>query len=61
MVIYDRYSIMVKSYRDSTMVISERSSPLFQIPNSRLGQLAKAATHEKILELCADYSLVDNE
>jgi len=34
---------------------------LEQIPNSRLGLLAKACTHSEILFLCADYSLVDNE
>jgi len=34
---------------------------LLQIPASRLGRLAKAGTHEAILHLCSDYSLVDNE
>jgi len=34
---------------------------LQQVPNSRLGMLYQARTHEDILELCADYSLVDNE
>ncbi|XP_023339856.1 potassium voltage-gated channel protein Shab [Eurytemora carolleeae] len=34
---------------------------LRQIPMSRLGLLAKAPTHDAILELCADYSLVENE
>ena len=32
-----------------------------QFPQSRLGQLAKVDTHEKIMELVDDYSLVDNE
>ena len=32
------------------------------IPRSRLGRLAmQATTHEKILDLCDAYSLVDNE
>ena len=34
---------------------------LQNIPNSRLGRLEAAATHEEILELCSDYSLLDNE
>jgi len=34
---------------------------LEQIPHSRLGKLAKATTHEDIMVICADYSLVDNE
>ena len=34
---------------------------LGQIPNSRLGRLTRAVTHEDISLLCADYSLVDNE
>merc|ERR1719347_816079 len=34
---------------------------LEQIPNSRLGLLSKARTHNDILKLCSDYSLVDNE
>ena len=34
---------------------------LEQVPRSRLGKLASAATHEQILTLCDTYSLVDNE
>ena len=34
---------------------------LEQIPNSRLGRLCSAVTHADIMELCADYSLQDNE
>ena len=34
---------------------------LEQLPSSRLGLLARAATHEQIMALCSDYSLVDNE
>ena len=34
---------------------------MIKIPNSRLGKLSKAATHQEILNLCSDYSLVDNE
>ena len=34
---------------------------LEQLPASRLGLLARAATHEQIMALCSDYSLVDNE
>lgn len=34
---------------------------LEQIPHSRLGRLARAGTHEEIIKLCSDYSLVDNE
>lgn len=34
---------------------------LEQIPNSRLGLLSKARTHQHIMKLCSDYSLVDNE
>ena len=34
---------------------------LEQLPDSRLGLLARARTHQQILKLCSDYSLVDNE
>ena len=34
---------------------------LEQLPNSRLGLLARARTHQQIMKLCSDYSLVDNE
>merc|ERR1719242_1891494 len=34
---------------------------LEQVPLSRLGLLARATTHNDILKLCSDYSLVDNE
>jgi hypothetical protein len=34
---------------------------LIKIPYSRLGRLARASTHEEIVKLCSDYSLVDNE
>ena len=34
---------------------------LQNIPNSRLGRLEKAGSHEEILRLCSDYSLLDNE
>ena len=34
---------------------------LEQIPDSRLGRLSRATTNQDILELCSDYSLVDNE
>ena len=34
---------------------------LEQLPNSRLGQLSKASTHEEIMDLCDHYSLIDNE
>lgn len=34
---------------------------LEQLPASRLGLLARARTHDQIMELCSDYSLVDNE
>ena len=34
---------------------------LEQVPRSRLGKLATAATHEQILGLCDTYSLVENE
>ena len=32
-----------------------------QVPQSRLGKLVHAATHEEILQLCDTYSLIDNE
>ena len=34
---------------------------LEQLPGSRLGLLARATTHQQIMALCSDYSLVDNE
>ena len=34
---------------------------LEQVPQSRLGQLVHASTHDEILELCDTYSLIDNE
>ena len=34
---------------------------LEQIPNSRLGLLCRATTHQQIMQLCADYSLANNE
>ena len=34
---------------------------LEQVPESRLGRLRTAQTHQDILLLCSDYSLVDNE
>jgi hypothetical protein len=34
---------------------------LDQVPLSRLGRLSRAGTHQQILALCSDYSLVDNE
>jgi len=34
---------------------------LEQVPDSRLGLLAQARSHEEILAVCSDYSLVDNE
>ena len=34
---------------------------LEQLPDSRLGLLARATTHLQIMKLCSDYSLVDNE
>ena len=34
---------------------------LENVPNSRLGRLEKAESHEEILKLCSDYSLLDNE
>ena len=34
---------------------------LEQLPASRLGLLASASTHDQIMALCSDYSLVDNE
>jgi len=34
---------------------------LEQIPNSRLGKLARATEHHQIQQLCSDYSLIDNE
>ena len=34
---------------------------LEQLPDSRLGLLARATTHQQIIKLCSDYSLVDNE
>ena len=36
-------------------------SILETVPVSRLGMLAKTKTHEDIMNLCDDYSLVDNE
>jgi hypothetical protein len=32
-----------------------------QYPGSRLGALARAQTHEDILQLASDYSLITNE
>ena len=34
---------------------------LEQIPNSRLGLLYRANTHDQIMDLCSDYSILDNE
>ena len=34
---------------------------LQNIPNSRLGRLEAATSHEEILDLCSDYSLMENE
>ena len=34
---------------------------LEQVPQSRLGKLVHASTHEEILQLCDTYSLIDNE
>ena len=34
---------------------------LEQVPQSRLGKLVQASTHEDILNLCDTYSLIDNE
>ena len=34
---------------------------LEQIPGSRLGQLCLANTDAEILQLCSDYSILDNE
>ena len=34
---------------------------LKQAPNSRLGKLAEASTHEDIMKMCADYSIRENE
>ena len=34
---------------------------VLQYPGSRLGQLAMVDSHEDIMELVTDYSLVDNE
>ena len=37
------------------------SVDICQYPGSKLGQLAIVETHEEIMELVTDYSLVDNE
>ena len=34
---------------------------LEQVPQSRLGKMVHASTHEEILQLCDTYSLIDNE
>ena len=34
---------------------------LEQLPDSRLGRLCQANTHAAIMDLCTDYSLLDNE
>jgi hypothetical protein len=34
---------------------------LLQYPGSRLGALARATTHQEIIQLTSDYSLLTNE
>ena len=52
--------VKIQKYCGKTQIF--RHFPSFnKIPNSRLGRLARVRSHEEILQLVSDYSLVDNE
>ena len=48
-------------YINNNVSSDDLSSQCVQVPQSRLGKLSQATTHEEILAVADTYSLIDNE